>query len=58
MDMTDNVEVDSQAGQVDQLAEQLLDRADAEQAQLVGSDGSLTQLTSATASMTSDWTSH
>lgn len=43
--MTDEVHVEQLTGDVDELAEQLLDRADADQAQLLGPDGLLTQLT-------------
>jgi putative transposase len=45
MDMTENVSAEVAAHDVDRLAEQLLDRADADQAQLLGPDGLLTQLT-------------
>jgi putative transposase len=45
MDMTENVSAEVDAHGVDRLADQLLDRADAEQAQLLGPEGLLTQLT-------------
>jgi hypothetical protein len=45
MDMTENLHAGVDALDVDQLADQLLDRADADQAQLLGTDGLLTQLT-------------
>lgn len=43
--MTEETDAEQQVEDVEQLAEQLLDRADADQAQLLGSDGLLTQLT-------------
>lgn len=43
--MTENLHAGVDALDVDQLADQLLDRADADQAQLLGTDGLLTQLT-------------
>jgi putative transposase len=45
MDMTENVSAEVDAHDVDRLADQLLDRADADQAQLLGPEGLLTQLT-------------
>lgn len=43
--MTEEIHAGQQVEDVEQLAEQLLDRADADQAQLLGADGLLTQLT-------------
>jgi transposase-like protein len=45
MTMPENTDAEPQLGDVEQLADQLLDRADADQAQLLGPDGLLTQLT-------------
>ena len=45
MTMPENVDAEPRLGDVDQLADQLLDRADADQAQLLGPEGLLTQLT-------------
>jgi transposase-like protein len=45
MTMAENTEVGDRSGDVEQLADQLLDRADAEQAQLLGPEGLLTRLT-------------
>ena len=43
--MAKNADIEVETGSVEQLAEQLLDRADADQAQLLGPDGLLTRLT-------------
>ena len=45
MTMAKNADIEVETGSVEQLAEQLLDRADADQAQLLGPDGLLTRLT-------------
>jgi transposase-like protein len=45
MTMTENASDQALPGDVEQLAEQLMDRAEADQAQLLGPDGLLTQLT-------------
>lgn len=45
MTMPEHNETEVQLGDVDQLADQLLNRADADQAQLLGPEGLLTQLT-------------
>jgi putative transposase len=45
MTMPENTDAEPRLGDVEQLADQLLDRADADQAQLLGPDGLLTQLT-------------
>lgn len=45
MTMPENTDTNCESGDVEELADQLLDRADAEQAQLLGPDGLLTQLT-------------
>ena len=43
--MPENTDAEPRLGDVEQLADQLLDRADADQAQLLGPDGLLAQLT-------------
>lgn len=45
MTMPENTDAEARLGDVEQLADQLLDRADADQAQLLGPEGLLTQLT-------------